>query len=62
MFFRIDSRLFYPLTILIGRRAGCICVKSSPPRQTRAGFNVIGDNINAVFRLPDQSMIGMRSG
>jgi hypothetical protein len=48
---------YLPLTILMG--AGWLYLREIVT-SGNSGFNVISDNINAVFRLPDQSMIGMR--
>jgi hypothetical protein len=49
---------YLPLTILIG--AGWLYLREIVT-SGNAGFNVIGENINAVFRLPNQSMINIRA-
>jgi hypothetical protein len=48
---------YLPLTFLIG--AGWLYLREFVSAG-HSGFNVISDNINAVFRLPDQSMIDIR--
>jgi hypothetical protein len=48
---------YLPLTILMG--AGWLYLREFVTAGN-SGFNVISDNINAVFRLPDQSMIDIR--
>jgi hypothetical protein len=48
---------YLPLTILMG--AGWLYLRELVT-SGNSGFNVISENINSVFRLPDQSMIGIR--
>ncbi len=48
---------YLPLTILMG--AGWLYLREIVT-SGNSGFNVISENINAVFRLPDQSMIDIR--
>jgi hypothetical protein len=48
---------YLPLTILMG--AGWLHLREFVTSGI-SGFNVISDNINTVFRLPDQSMIDIR--
>jgi hypothetical protein len=48
---------YLPLTFLIG--AGWLYLREIVT-SGHSGFNMIGDNINAVFRIPDRSMMSMR--
>jgi hypothetical protein len=48
---------YLPLTFLLG--AGWLFLREIVT-SGNSGFNVIGDNINAVFRLPNSSMIDIR--
>jgi hypothetical protein len=48
---------YLPLTILIG--VGWLYLREIVT-SGNSGFNVISDNISAVFRFPDQSMLNMR--
>jgi hypothetical protein len=48
---------YLPLTILIG--AGWLFLREIVT-SGNSGFNVISDNVSAVFRFPNQSMINMR--
>jgi hypothetical protein len=48
---------YAPLTIVVG--AGWLCLREHISLG-HSGFNLIGNNLHTVFRIPDKSMINMR--